>query len=67
MCRDGNEASTEAVFWVWPGLERGVARAGEGHATAPGSCIKLSVSVALRVWLGFSSDYPRIMVGLSSQ
>lgn len=67
VCLDGNEASTEAVFWVWPGLERGVARAREGHVIAPGSYIKLSVSVALRVWLGFSSDYPRIMVGLSSQ
>ena len=42
MCRDGNEASTEAVFWVWLALERGVARAEEGHVIAPGSCIKLS-------------------------
>ena len=67
VCSDGNEASTEAVFWEWLALERGVARAEEGHVIAPGSCIKLSVSVALRVWLGFSSNYPRIMVGQSSQ
>ena len=67
VCRGGNEASTEAVFCVWLGLEPGIARAEEGHVIAPGSCIKLSVSVALRVWPGFSADYPRIMVGLSSQ
>ena len=34
-------------------------RAEEGHVIARGSCIKLNVSVPL--------DYPRIMVGLSSQ
>ena len=67
MCRDGNEASTEAVFLGVARIRAWGRARREGHVIAPGSCIKLSVSVALRVWLGFSSDYPRIMVGPSSQ